>query len=316
MKIKKAVITAAGFGSRFLPFVKNIPKEMLPVVDKPSIQYLVEECEEAGIEQIYIIVREWHSLFEDYFFKPADNVRALLEMQGKMDRFADVENVLSMRNIKFIQQDARLPYGNGSPVLSAKPVIEPGESFALLFGDDMVLTKEHGALKQLVDFYEQHDYEGVTAVQKVPYKDLDRYAIVKPKDYNVAEGYGQVESQIEKPNPENAPSDLASYGRMILPYRVFDYLVANATGKDNELWLQDANDRVAQTGRYGFKVIDGKWMTTGDPGRYLKVQLEYYLANSKLNKFTKEIITDVYNEIQAEETAQTDQTVQPAQPQS
>jgi len=290
MKIKKAIITAAGFGSRFLPFVKNIPKEMLPVLDKPSIHYLVQECEEAGIEEIIIVVRESHSLIEDYFYKPADNVRELLEMQGKLDRFVEVEKVLNMNNVKFVQQDPSLPYGNGSPVLSAKHLIEPGETFALLFGDDMVLTKEKGALKQLVDFYDEHQCDSVLAVQKVPHNELNRYAILKAKEEEKTETSGILDYLIEKPNPEDAPSDLASYGRMILPYKIFDYLVPTATGKDDELWLQDANDKLSKNAKCMYKVVDGEWMTTGDPVRYLGVQLKYYLANHKYHDTTVELI--------------------------
>lgn len=294
MKIRKAVITAAGFGSRFLPFVKNIPKEMLPVVDKPSIQYLVEECEEAGIEEIIIVVREWHSLFEDYFFKPADNIKELLIMQNKVDRFLEVEKVLKMNNIKFVMQDPKLPYGNGSPVLSAKRFLNEGEPFALLFGDDMVLTYgKKGAVAQLIEFYEANPCDAVMAVQKVPKKEFDRYAMVKPKAQDHVNGFGVIESLIEKPEPDKAPSDLAGYGRMILSYKIFDYLTANATGKDDELWLQDANDKLSRNGTYMYKVVDGKWMTTGDPARYLQVQLEYYLAHPRYGTHALEILQDI-----------------------
>lgn len=296
MEIKKAIITAAGFGSRFLPFVKNIPKEMLPVIDKPSIQYLVEECLEAQIQEIYIVVREERSLIEDYFYKPAENVRALLNMQGKGERFVEVEKVLSMNNIKFIQQDSSLPYGNGSPVLSCKNVIEEGESFALLFGDDMVLTKNSkGALTQLIDFYNNNECDAVMGVQQVPYEELNRYAIIKPKEAN--ENFGVIDYLIEKPKPEEAPSNLAGYGRMILPYKIFDFLTADATGKDNELWLQDANDKLSKTYKFMYKEIEGEWMTTGDPGRYLKVQLKYYLNSKKYGETTKRLIQELNSEI-------------------
>jgi UTP--glucose-1-phosphate uridylyltransferase len=292
MKIRKAIITAAGFGSRFLPFVKNIPKEMLPVVDKPSIHYLVEECLEAGIEQIYIVVREYHSLIEDYFYKPADNVKKLLEIQGKMDRYASIEQVLKMKEVEFILQNPDLPYGNGSPVLSAKDQLEPGESFAMLFGDDMVLTKpeDKGALAQLVDFYEQTHCDAVLGAQRVPQKELDRYGIVKPQETDHANGCGVVESIIEKPELDKAPSDLAIFGRQILPYAIFDYLKPEFTGKDGELWLQDANNRLAANAKSMYKIVAGEWMTTGDPVRYLGVQLKYYLAHPKYGSTARELL--------------------------
>lgn len=290
MKISKAIITAAGFGSRFLPFVKNIPKEMLPVLDKPSIHYLTQECEEAGIEQIIIVVREEHSLIEDYFYKPAENVRKLLEMQGKLDRFVEVEKVLAMNNIVFVKQDPSLPYGNGSPVLSAKHLINPDESFVLLYGDDMVLTKEKGAVKQLIEFYEQHPCDALQVAAKVPHKDVNRYGIIKPKEEGQGPDYGIIDYSIEKPEIDKSPSDLAVYGRMILPYKIFDYLIASAIGKDDELWLQDANDKLAKDAKVMYKVVEGEWMTTGDPTRYLGVQLKYYLASPKYHDSTVELI--------------------------
>lgn len=294
MKIKKAIITAAGFGSRFLPFVKNIPKEMLPVVNKPSIQYLVEECREADIEQIIIVVREKHSLIEDYFYKSADNIKELLVIQNKMDRFEEVENVLKMNNITFIQQNPAFPYGNGSPVLSAKGLIRPDESFALLFGDDMVLTQgKKGALSQLIDFYQQNQCDAVMATQKVPQQDLNRYAIIKAKESDHNNGCGVIDYLIEKPEITDAPSNLAGYGRMILPYKIFDYLIPTATGKDSELWIQDANDKLSKSIRFMYKIIDGEWMTTGDPTRYLGVQLKYYLSHPSYRRSVLKLVKSI-----------------------
>ena len=294
MKIKKAVITAAGFGSRFLPFVKNIPKEMLPVVDKPSIQYLVEECNEAGIEQIIIVVREQHSLIEDYFYKPAENVRELLTMQNKLDRFTEVENVLKMNNIIFIQQKPEYPYGNGSPVLSAKDLFNKDESFALLFGDDMVLAPgKKGALTQLIEFYEQNPCDAVMACQMVKQNEVNRYGIIKTKGVDDTKGCGIIDYLIEKPEISEAPSNLAGYGRMILPYKIFEYLTASAIGKDDELWVQDANDKLAKSGKFMYKIVDGEWMTTGDPTRYLGVQLKYYLTHPKYKESALELLKSI-----------------------
>ena len=202
MKVKKAIITAAGFGSRFLPFVKNIPKEMLPIVDRPSIHYLVEECKEAGIEEIIIVTRYEHSLIEDYFTKPAPEVKELLDMQGKSDRFEAVEKVLNMGNIKFITQQSSLPYGNGSPVLSAKPYLDEGEPFALIFGDDMVLTNGKGALAQLIEFYGSQECDAAIAVQEIPNEEIPRYGIIKPSEYNEEGKFGVSDYLFEKPSIE------------------------------------------------------------------------------------------------------------------
>ena len=154
MKIKQAVITAAGFGSRFLPIVKSIPKEMLPIVDKPIIQILVEECFAAGIEEVIIVVRKGNNLIRDYFEREVPEIKALLQSQGKMDRYAEVDKVLNMKGIKIIEQFEELSYGNGSPIVSAKEHLNPEGHFAVLFGDDLVLSEGKGALAQLVDLFE------------------------------------------------------------------------------------------------------------------------------------------------------------------
>ncbi len=276
-RIKRAIITAAGFGSRFLPITKTFPKEMLPIIDKPIIQYLVEECAEAGIEEVIIVASPAEvTKFEDYFYGSATNIRTLMIRQGKLDRWDKVEKVFKLPKITIMPQDERLPYGNGRPVLTAKDLVEGDEAFVVLWGDDLVLS-EVSAVKQIVDFYEANPCEGVLAVQEVPDSEVDRYGIVKLKEGSSDE----VETVIEKPQLESAPSNMASYGRYILTPKVFDYLLPNATGLDDELWLQDANDQVAKHGRMLVKIVAGEWMTTGDPLRYMKSHLEFMLASEK-----------------------------------
>lgn len=276
-RIKRAIITAAGFGSRFLPITKTFPKEMLPIIDKPIIQYLVEECAEAGIEEVIIVASPAEvTKFEDYFYGSATNIRTLMIRQGKLDRWDKVEKVFKLPKITIMPQDERLPYGNGRPVLTAKDLVEGDEAFVVLWGDDLVLS-EVSAVKQIVDFYEANPCEGVLAVQEVPDSEVDRYGIVKLKEGSSDE----VETVIEKPQLESAPSNMASYGRYILTPKVFDYLLPNATGLDDELWLQDANDQVAKHGRMLVKIVEGEWMTTGDPLRYMKSHLEFMLASEK-----------------------------------
>ncbi len=278
-KIRKAIITAAGFGSRFLPITKTFPKEMLPVIDKPIIQYLVEEAAEAGIEEVIIVVSPGEvAKFEDYFYGSATNIRTLMIRQGKLDRWDKVEQVFKLPKITIMPQDDRLPYGNGRPILTAKALVQHDEAFVVMFGDDMVLTSgKAGATKQLVDYYTQTESDGVLAVQVVPDDEVDRYGMVKVKSGTE----DQVELVIEKPSRGQSPSNLASYGRYVLTPKVFDYLRADATGLDDELWLQDANDQIAKHGVLKVKVINGQWMTTGDPLRYMKAHVQYMLAHKK-----------------------------------
>lgn len=225
-------------------------------------------------------------------FKPAEDVRALLELQGKMDRFVEVENVLAMKNVRIIEQDPSLPYGNGSPIVSAKEFLTPGEPFLMLFGDDMFTETvgSKGGVIQLLEYFENSDAEGVTAVERVSEDQAMKGAIVKPLDGNPDANEGQVELILEKPSKEELFSTLFSFSPMILPYRVFDFLGVENVGKDHELWLQDANNKLAHSGKYMYKVLDGHYMTTGDPTRYLAVQLEYYLRHPKYGAEAAEII--------------------------
>lgn len=276
-KITKAIITAAGFGSRFLPITKTFPKEMLPIIDKPIIQYLVEECAEAEIEEVIIVTSPAEvTKFEDYFYGSATNIRTLMIRQGKLDRWDKVEQVFRLPKITIMPQDERLPYGNGRPVLTAKDLVEHDEAFVVMWGDDLVLS-EVSAVKQIVDYYHQNPCDGILAVQEVPDSEVDRYGIVKLKEGSDI----QVETVIEKPILENAPSNLASYGRYILTPKIFEYLVSDATGLDDELWLQDANDKVAKHGDVRVKVVEGEWLTTGDPLRYMKAHIKFMKAHSK-----------------------------------
>lgn len=288
-KVKRAIITAAGFGSRFLPITKTFPKEMLPIVDKPILQYLVEECAEAGIEEVIIVVSPIEvTKFEDYFYGSATNIRTLMIRQGKLDRWDKVEQVFKLPKITIMPQDERLPYGNGRPILSAKELVENDEAFVVMYGDDMVLSKV-SAVKQIVDFYEKNPCDGVLAVQKVPDDEVDRYGMIKLKEGSKNE----VERVIEKPEKKDAPSNMASYGRYVLTPKVFAYLTAGATGLDDELWLQDANDKLAKHGVLKVKEVDGEWMTTGDPLRYMKAHIKYMLADDKYKKGMAEFIDDL-----------------------
>ncbi len=173
-------------------------------------------------------------------------------------------------------QDERLPYGNGRPVISAKDLVINDEAFVVMWGDDLVLSKV-SAVKQIVDYFNDNPCDGVLAVQEVPDSEVDRYGIVKLKEGSDV----QIETVIEKPALENAPSNLASYGRYILTPKIFDYLVGNATGLDDELWLQDANDKVAKNGDVRVKVVEGEWMTTGDPLRYMKAHIKFMMSHEK-----------------------------------
>lgn len=289
MEIKKAIITAAGFGSRFLPITKSFPKELLPVVDKPIIHYLVEECAEAGIEEVIIVASPSEiNTFENYFYGRATDIRTLMIRQGKLERWSKVEKVFDLPLITVLPEDRRLSYGNGRPILSAKDLVVNEDAFVVMFGDDMVIS-DISATKQLKDHYLQSPSDALLGVQEVSYDQLNRYGILKLKDNDP----NTVERVIEKPEPEDAPSSLASYGRFILTPKVFDYLKEDSIGKDNEIWLQDANDKLAQNGKVAYKIIDGNWMTTGDPLRYMQAQILYAMKNNSMKDYLVNFMKDI-----------------------
>ncbi|MBQ2638439.1 NTP transferase domain-containing protein [Candidatus Saccharibacteria bacterium] len=271
---KKAVITDAGFASRFLPITKTIPKGMLPIGNRPVIQLVIEECLTAGIEEIILVVTpEGKNIYEDYFNNPAEKAKAQLYSQGKQDRFASVEKVLNFPKITIITQDPSLPYGNGSPIASAKGLIDPDEAFIAIYSDDVVYGPS--AVQDLIDAFKKHpDARAIIGCQLVPHEEIQKYASVDyDKDTEILRGL------VEKPKPEDAASDLASYGRYLLTPEIFPHLIPENTGKDNELWLAEAIAKLVPTGKVYAKQTTGLWMTTGDPANYSLAQLKYALDN-------------------------------------
>lgn len=289
MAIKKAIITDAGFASRYLPITKTIPKAMIPIGAKPVMQLCVEECANAGIEEIIIVATpntKSREIYDDYFHNPAENVKALLEKQGKAERFKPVAEILNFPKITIIEQDPSLPYGNGSPIVSAKDFVKDEEAFVVLYSDDLILGK--GDVKVLIDTYEQNkNAKAVIAAQEMPEEVWHKYGMIALKEN------GTLSHIVEKPKtPDLSPSNLTSYGRYLLTPEVFNYLVPSNTGLDGELWTVDAITRLAEIGDVVVAKSEGKWITTGDPKNYFMAHLEYVLRNSdyadEVRKFVAE----------------------------
>lgn len=287
--VKKAIITDAGFASRYLPITKTIPKAMIPIGSKPVMQLCVEECVAAGIEEIVIVATpntKSKEIYEDYFHNPSDNVKALLEKQGKMDRFEPVEEILKFPKITVIEQDPSLPYGNGSPVLSAKKFVENEEAFVVLYSDDLILGK--GDVTTLITEYEKNkNVKGVITAQEMPEEVWHKYGMIALKEN------GTLSHIVEKPKtPDLSPSNLTSYGRYLLTPEVFDYLVPTNTGLDGELWTVDAITKLAKKGDVIVAKSKGKWITTGDPKNYFMAHLEYVLNESDYADDVREFIAN------------------------
>ncbi len=272
---RKAIITDAGFASRYLPITKTIPKGMVPMGNKPVMQFVVEECAKSGIEEIIIVATpEGKPIYEDYFYNQVPHIEAQLARQGKQDRFEPVKALFDLPKITVITQDPTYPYGNGSPFASAKNFIDDDEAFLAIYSDDLVLGNP--AVKDLIDSFKEHpDAIAIIAGQLVPHEEIKKYASI---DYNPETGV--LNGLVEKPKPEEAASDLASYGRYLLTPEIFKFLDPKNTGLDGELWTADAIAALIPTGRVYAKETTGKWVTTGDPKNYFMAHLEYVLNNT------------------------------------
>jgi len=278
-KVRKAIIAVAGSGTRLLPATKSMPKEMLPIVDKPIIQLVVEELVAGGIEDIILVTKWDKKPLEDHF----DYSWALehdLAEAGKKDKLKEIREISKMANFIYIRQKG--PYGNGTPVLSAASLVRD-EPFMYVWGDDLVKSKISFA-KQMIDDYNKTDHLMI-GVQKVSRNQVDRYGIVSVKDKKTM----QLDDIIEKPSIKEAPSQLADFGRMILNQDIIEILKKTRLGKGNELWIVDAiRDYIKAGGEfYAKEVQDGEWLTTGDPWNLLKANLEYAIDRKDLKTLLK-----------------------------
>jgi len=275
-KITKAVIAVAGYGTRFLPATKNQPKEMLPIIDRPIVQYLVEEAVASGIKDIILVTRFGQSALENHFDTNLE-LEIQLEKNGKKKALEEVRKVYRMANFIYIRQGRHLPYGNATPLLCIKDLIAKNEPFVYMFGDDLV--KSHiPCTKQLMNIFYKYEPIALLAVQKTPKKEIERYGTVK---YKKGTRINQIEAILEKLPPEKAPSDMAQFGRFIFTPQVIriaqKHLQNKRFGKDNELWVADILNDLAKKNKVIAQPIKGKWMTTGDPLHYMQTMVEFAL---------------------------------------
>lgn len=285
-KPTKAIITDAGFASRYLPITKTVPKAMLQLGNRPIMQFVVEECAEAGIKEIIIVAtKEGKAIYEDYFSNACIRIKKQLHAQGKDNRYTSIEKVMELPKITVIEQDPAYPYGNGSPIASAKKFINDDEAFVVAYSDDVVFGSSD--MKTLIDSYEKHpDAKAIIISQEMPKEVLNKYGIIRLKD----EKMHTLKNIVEKPKIEDAPSNLTSYGRYLLTPEVFKYLDPEATGLDGELWTVDAITKMAEEGNVYVEKTKGKWMTTGDPKNYIMALLRYILDNEDYADDVREFV--------------------------
>lgn len=293
MRVKKAVIPAAGLGTRFLPATKAQPKEMLPIVDKPTIQYIIEEAVASGIEEILIITGRNKRAIEDHFDKSIE-LENQLEAKGKEDLLKMVNDISNMVDIYYIRQ--KEPKGLGHAINCAKTFVGD-EPFAVMLGDDVV-DSEVPCLKQLIDCYNEYK-TSILGVQEVPKEDVCKYGIVK--GMHIEERVYKVKDLIEKPKVEEAPSNIAILGRYIITPQIFDILNNTTPGKSGEIQLTDAlNTLIKQEAMYAYN-FQGRRYDVGDKIGFLEATVEFALKREELSRdFMKYLISIKDNEKFAE----------------
>ncbi|QDW81718.1 UTP--glucose-1-phosphate uridylyltransferase [Staphylococcus chromogenes] len=287
-KIKKAIIPAAGLGTRFLPATKAMPKEMLPILDTPSIQYIVEEAARAGIEDIIIVTGKHKRAIEDHF----DNQKELestLKDKGKLDLLEKVQHSTDLANIFYVRQKEQK--GLGHAIWTARQFFGD-EPFAVLLGDDIVQS-ETPAIQQLIEQYEVTQ-KSVIGVQEVPYEETHRYGIVEPK---TKQGRRYEVSQfVEKPAPGTAPSNLAIMGRYVLTPEIFKYLDTQDVGAGGEIQLTDAIERLNQDDSVYAYEFDGTRYDVGEKIGFVKTTLHFALNDPSMKEEMTRYIKDLLNE--------------------
>lgn len=289
MKVRKAIIPAAGLGTRFLPATKAQPKEMLPIVDKPTIQYIVEEAVASGIEDIIIISGRGKRAIEDHFDKSYE-LEETLAQKEKFEVLKEVQAISNMVNIHYIRQ--KEPKGLGHAVACASSFIG-NEPFAVLLGDDIVHSDEP-CLKQLIETYEKHK-SSIIGVQKVNDEDVSKYGIIAPKTEPLKNDIIQIETFVEKPKLNEAPSNFAIMGRYILQPEIFGILETLEPGAGGEIQLTDALIELNKQQPILAKEFSGTRYDVGDKLGFIKATIDFALMRDDLKNDVLEYIGNVWN---------------------
>jgi UTP--glucose-1-phosphate uridylyltransferase len=290
-KVRKAIIPAAGLGTRFLPATKAQPKEMLPIVDKPTIQYIIEEAVASGIEDIIIVTGRGKRAIEDHFDKSYE-LEETLAKKGKFEQLEEVQGISKLANIHYIRQ--KEPLGLGHAIGCASRFIGD-EPFAILLGDDIVHSPEKPCLKQLVDVYERYN-SSVIGVQQVPDEDVSKYGVISISNGKIDQGVFHIDNLVEKPKLEEAPSNYAIMGRYILRPEIFDILENLAPGAGGEIQLTDAIKKLNELQMVVGCEFDGERYDVGDKFGFIKATVEFALEREGLKGQVVEYLKSVLDE--------------------
>lgn len=287
MKVRKAIIPAAGLGTRFLPATKAQAKEMLPIVDKPTLQFIIEEAVESGIEEILIITGRNKQSIENHFDRSVE-LEYTLEARGKLDLLEEVRKISDLANIHYIRQ--KEPKGLGHAIYCAKSFIG-NEPFAVLLGDDIVQNGKP-CLKQMIDVYNEYK-TSILGVQKVPDKDVNKYGIVD--GMYIEDRVYKVKGLVEKPSIEDAPSNIAILGRYIINPAIFDILEHTKPGKGGEIQLTDALKELAQHEAMYAYDFQGRRYDVGDKQGFIEATIDFALDREDLREGILDYLVKVVN---------------------
>lgn len=285
-KVKKAIIPAAGLGTRFLPATKSLPKEMFTIIDTPTIQYIVEEAVKSGIEEICIITNSTKHIMENHFDYNFE-LETRLKERGEIEKYEEIRKIPNMCKIFYVRQLE--PKGLGHAILCAKEFIN-NEPFAVLLGDDLMVN-EKPVLKQLIEKFNETNYS-ILGVQTVPKKDVCKYGNITPNS-DIINRTVEVKDLVEKPKVEEAKSQLAVLGRYVLTPTIFKYLETQEKGKGNEIQLTDAIRRMLAEEKVYAYDFEGIRYDIGDKFGYVKAIIDFALKNSELKDKTEEYINSL-----------------------
>jgi len=277
-KIKKAILPVAGFGTRFLPATKAQPKEMLPVVDKPVVQYLVEEAVASGIEEIIFVTGRGKRAIEDHFDISYELEDTLVE-KNKQDLLEVVQKISTLAKFSYVRQP--IPLGDGHALLQAAHLIDDDESVLVIFGD-CIYDSHTPAAKQLIDAYAEY-HTPIIGLSEVALEDVSKFGVVAGE--KVGDSDWKITKIVEKPKPEDAPSRSVAVGKYIVTYDVFQTLAGMESGKSGEIRLADAFDVMLEKGMpiHG-RTLEGEWLDTGDKFNFLKTTIHFGLQHPEIGE--------------------------------
>jgi len=292
-KVTKAVIPAAGFGTRFLPQTKAMPKEMLPIVDKPIIQYIVEELVEAGIKDIIIVTGYHKRLIEDHFDFPNKDLIENLESAGDKKKLLleEIKHISELANFIYVRQKG--PYGNGTPLLNVRHIVGD-EPFIYAWSDDFIVSKP-SRFRQLMEAYEKYGCSCLGSIRATKDEDYDRYGFAGGKE--IEPGIIEAKTIIEKPGKENAPSDLANVSGFLFTPDIFEFIdeALQSLKEGEELYYNRALDLMLKAGKkiLAVEIKNGKYYDTGDKMQYMKTVVEFALKHPGLNGEFREYLASL-----------------------